>query len=534
MGSVEDLQFVDSESVLYLQSRAPGASQRDFEVVSSTIVRKLIFKGLSDEQKRMEIISRLSHIKHLIPSIYTLQQDCKYVRQCGYVLKRLILGKSCIMQMRTVREMAVHAFKSGADDSWEIHSPLFLGRLKLLYLHIMQDLVALSGEHCLMEDNELRQEPLTYDQKAWVELAGRAVKLGFKSNEISRLACVDADREIFRKMFLDARPPPAYEYDESELEGTIMSIIDSLNRTTRLRRDSPSEASLTSAVGEKMSRRCGRQYSAAYARDRHCYTPNVVNCKVGPGKDVTSLFVWRSIFHAFWGSEDIDEDLEAIEVDTSSDTTDTDTAMDTSNEDGKPDKNSNTHMKDAPCLFTPDHEPWAPQHNNDAQMMDVRISATAKPRPSKPDKVTKSQKSTEKSKATSAVLGRALRQTSQGGAVTDHRTRPAPGVGQELPLNPTNLRIEGPVHNPSSVTTVLRPVASEPNLASDLQLTNQAAIISNREASTALLPPVPESYPNREIQQIDVWILPKKCEGLATTRQLLPWDNYRYSRETAQ
>lgn len=413
VGSVQNLQYVDLQTVMCLQSRATGASRADYEVALNNMSRNVIFKGVCDEQERIGILGRLEHITELIPSIYTVQQDCKYLRQCGGVLRQLILGEKHVKHMFTVRELAADAFNPGAHDTWKINSSLFLTRLKLLYLHIMQNLVALSGEPCLLEVDELPQQKPVVDQNAWVALAKQAKKLGFQCDGIGRLAQVDPDREIARRMCLDARQPEDYEYDESELESFIESAGDFFNRAKRLQRPEPREVPLTGLVGEaRVDRRCGRQYSAAYARDRHCYTVQVLTTKIQPGNNVTSLFVWRSIFRSFWDPETLSADPElcsvaAVSPDTMVDmmnashrNTDSDRSSDTEMADRSSGKNEpQLHLSEERLVMVdtpivPDRVQERSPSPSDEAMLDLQPSTTrsSKSRQKRQDKVVKATK----------------------------------------------------------------------------------------------------------------------------------------------
>jgi hypothetical protein len=73
-----------------------------------------------------------------------------------------------------------------------------------------------------------------------------------------------------------------------------MTVITNVLDQAKPRQQEESLAApLTSTIGERLSRRCGRLYSAAYARDRRFYTPAVVNQNHAEqtGTDITSLFV---------------------------------------------------------------------------------------------------------------------------------------------------------------------------------------------------------------------------------------------------
>lgn len=295
MGSRSALRHVDPESVRELQLRAPGVSQRDMEHVTRVITNKLAFKSLTDMSERMKLLNRLKRINSLIPSIYTLQKDAKYLQPCAGMLKRLILGQeqsSC-----TVQIIARSAFPSrnfpGADA-------MFPEKLKRLYLFIMQNWVQLTGKNPLLENRENNPGEGTPDPRAWSRLAIEVQLLGFRSPEITRLASEDPDRELALKALLLGRPESEYEYDQSALDDLISSVVQ-VFRTARKREPKVFEPQFTTrGIGEPLSHRCGPQYSEAYERDRQFLTMSHFTLPITRDMDITSLFVRKSIFHAFF------------------------------------------------------------------------------------------------------------------------------------------------------------------------------------------------------------------------------------------
>ncbi|KAF3351587.1 putative transporter [Verticillium dahliae VDG2] len=216
MGSEDALKFVDDEGVQELELRAPGMSIRDDLHTADAIRKTRILRGLDDEPAREQVIRRLAKVEYLIPTVHTLQRDFYYLKQCTGVMKRLIAGKRRLPV--TVQSLAWNAYTPNTASPFDTESE-FLGRLKRLYLHIMQDVVELSGENPLMEEDEEKPEHR-----------------------------------------------------------------------------------------EPVARRCGRQFSRAYAHDRHFLTPYWFTCKTQKSADITSLFVRRSVFHAFWGFHDNPEE----------------------------------------------------------------------------------------------------------------------------------------------------------------------------------------------------------------------------------
>jgi hypothetical protein len=303
MGSEDALKVVDDEGVQELQLRAPGMSLRDDLYVTNAIRRNRILRGLDDETARENVIQRLAKVDYLIPTIHILQRDFYYLKQCTSVMRRLVVGKSHLPV--TVQSLARHAYTPNPDSAFDTEAE-FLGNLKRLYLHIMQHVVELSGENPLLEDDEEKPEPRRCDRRAWVELASRAREMGFCSDEISRLCSLNPDREEVAKFLLSVRPPERFNYGE-KFETLIGAVVDAINEAEPLEGEPAHPQLTTSYAGEPVARRCGRQFSKAYAHDRHFLTPYWFTCKAHKSADITSLFVRRSVFHAFWGLHDSPE-----------------------------------------------------------------------------------------------------------------------------------------------------------------------------------------------------------------------------------
>ncbi|KAH6705762.1 hypothetical protein EV126DRAFT_457881 [Verticillium dahliae] len=261
-------------------------------------------EGLDDEPAREQVIRRLAKVEYLIPTVHTLQRDFYYLKQCTGVMKRLIAGKRRLPV--TVQSLAWNAYTPNTASPFDTESE-FLGRLKRLYLHIMQDVVELSGENPLMEEDEEKPEHRQCDERAWVELASRAREMGFASDEISRLCSVDPDREAVAKFLLSVRPPERFGYGE-KFDRLIGAVVGIVNEAQPFQGELARPALTTNHVGEPVARRCGRQFSRAYAHDRHFLTPYWFTCKTQKSADITSLFVRRSVFHAFWGFHDNPEE----------------------------------------------------------------------------------------------------------------------------------------------------------------------------------------------------------------------------------
>ncbi|KAF4951692.1 hypothetical protein FGADI_7286 [Fusarium gaditjirri] len=304
MGSKEALINVDTEDVKEFQLRVPGVSQVDYRYLADLIEGGTAFKRLTNVEERSQILHRMKNINYLLPSIYTLQKDYKYLRLCTDTMKRLLYGKRKIPL--TAQVLAYDAF-SHKDPIRP--NDVFFERLKRLYLYIMQDLVELTGEWPLLEDGEEPPEALFRHPTNWHRLAQKARHLGFETDEVIRLAITNPDEQVASKALQDARPTALYEYNESEVQDILSRIVHEFTRA-RARASTDIESTFTTiGAGEPIARRCGRQYSGAYMRDRWSFDLSAFSRHTPESRDITSLFVRKSVFHAFWRlSEDSDGD----------------------------------------------------------------------------------------------------------------------------------------------------------------------------------------------------------------------------------
>ncbi|KAI1655472.1 hypothetical protein F4813DRAFT_367122 [Daldinia decipiens] len=303
VGSESDLRFVDKDAVMELQSRVPGVSYCDERHVEYEMRKETIFRGVTGMREREFILRNLKQVMRLIPSIHTLQQDFKYLRQCAYVMKKLI-GDG-IQAPITVRIMAQNSFRGNQGQPVN-HEGRFLPSLKILYLHIMQDICQLSGQPPLKDsDKEPDYELLPNNAISWHTLAVRARELGFSSDEIIRLCHTDPDREMAIKALYEARPREKFDYGQN-FEYIVASLVTAF-RIVQPVESQKSPPGLTSHTGERVERRCGRVYSNTYDTDRHFITLENVTHEVQKDVDITSLFVRASVFHLFWGWESDDQ-----------------------------------------------------------------------------------------------------------------------------------------------------------------------------------------------------------------------------------
>lgn len=298
MGSKEALDYVDPEDVREFQLRVPGVSQLDFHHLSTLVTSGNAFKRMTDGDLRRELVVRMKSIKYLIPSLHTLQKDFKYLRPCTDTIIRLFAHNR--NSYVTAQSLAFDAFSSKTLLGPDV---LFFEKLKCLYLFIMGDMVGITGEWPLLEVGEMPHECVRLP-RSWYRLAHEARRLGFHSDEITRLVSEDPDEQVALRALREARPDSISEYSPSQLQGIVRTIVANFGEARDHITGKPSSEFTTTGVGEPISRRCGRQYSGAYARDRWNFDLAGFSDPTSESMDITSLFVRKSVFHAFWRIEE--------------------------------------------------------------------------------------------------------------------------------------------------------------------------------------------------------------------------------------
>ncbi|OAF55374.1 hypothetical protein VC83_08336 [Pseudogymnoascus destructans] len=134
------------------------------------------------------------------------------------------------------------------------------------------------------------------------DFAVLAGKLRFKSDEITALMLRSSDRKIARDALLRARNQDRYDYGDGDIESHIDKILG-LFATARPRNTEQSCPALVSDGPDRAGPRCGFPDEEAHARDRRfLYISNLQSDQEEQGESITSFFVRRSVYFAFFAS----------------------------------------------------------------------------------------------------------------------------------------------------------------------------------------------------------------------------------------
>ncbi|KAI0534967.1 hypothetical protein GGR58DRAFT_504754 [Xylaria digitata] len=295
-GKKQLMQRVDGHTVEGLQLRAPGYSSHDFSVVAKLFQEGNLFPAIQGQGDRKRIWENLRSIPHLIPSLYSLFEDVKYLKAPAKIVRQL-----CPSSRFSTREAMWRIFTGMGLPSneysiqvWEtdfrcLHGPASdqfeFGYLQV-WLYAWRHWTELVPEYPRKEDGEDTPMPQRPDPRRWCGIATLAAKVGFESDEISHLIASDPDREIARETLLKARDPEYFGYDESAFEGYVTQLVSIFSLAREKPRVDSTPVMLVPGCGESLERRCGRVFDNAYKNDRkHLFLPQLYDLNLGNGSD---------------------------------------------------------------------------------------------------------------------------------------------------------------------------------------------------------------------------------------------------------
>jgi hypothetical protein len=303
------MQHINPATVEELQLRAPGASSDDLLDLEEPFRQETLFPGIKDQIERQAIWMRLQKFPFLIPSLYTLFEDIKYLKAPAKIMRQLFPKTS-----QTVYKAIAKLFARGNQKEYRHliqesetspRKQKFAFGYRFVWLKIWRDWTDLIPECPRKEDDEPIPRPQNPNKTKQCELGALAVKHGFESDEISHLASLNPDREIAKEGLMAARDPKYFKYDKSALEDYLNRIPLMFDQIATPR--SPSLVSrpfLVDGPGEDLERRCGRVFNRAYKDDReHLSLDAFCPPRIGEGRAISSFFVRASVFFAFFGDE---------------------------------------------------------------------------------------------------------------------------------------------------------------------------------------------------------------------------------------
>ncbi|KAL1845446.1 hypothetical protein Plec18170_009765 [Paecilomyces lecythidis] len=311
-GRLEWMELTDRRTVELLQLRVPGKCSGDLRILRQHFLKGDLFPAIKTEEHRQEIWNNLLTVDTLIPSLYTLFEDIKYLKPCATIVKRLLGAKPKWSVQQTLEECY-----SGEQQNDEVlvqqtensfcyyhggvEERVTLGSLQL-WLFAARNFTLMIKEPPRKDDGRPTPNCETPDTSVWRAFATLASHLGFESDSILELRNNDPDREIARQALLGARKPHTFKYDDAVLESFQDQIVAMFAAAEEITNERGPSTFYVDGAGEDVHRRCGRVFERAYENDRQVlFLDALSNPDEGGGEGITSLFVRVSVLKAFFG-----------------------------------------------------------------------------------------------------------------------------------------------------------------------------------------------------------------------------------------
>lgn len=307
------MQKTDRFTVEALQLRAPQASGDDLSQLKTVFDSGKLFSEIKEGDMRRSIWNNISRIACLIPSLYTLFEDLKLLSPCVKIIKALIerpfkgslhdmmeqrfsganqaTGTVVVQDTETVFNMCEGSVADQIEFGYR--------QLHLFALRHFARMI----EECLKKEKDRPkptiQEP---DPVTWSQFALLADRLGFDSEVIRRLKADDPYRAEARNFLLKHNSPKLYTFNPQLFEECVEQMARTRAAVVEKVRQHIKPPVVVDGLGEPLPRRCGRFFQTAYEYERNYLFLDVLYDDTDArGKGITSFFVCRSAYFAFFG-----------------------------------------------------------------------------------------------------------------------------------------------------------------------------------------------------------------------------------------
>lgn len=294
----------DPLTIESIQSRVPALSKSDFDYIQKNM--QLLFPAITDATRRADLKERLLTTDEMIPSLYTLIKDIRYLKQPAAILGTL-LPKS---RKKTLRQR-YHFHFTGVESSGhtiDIQQSVF-SYTPISNAHL--DSFDLSYQQLWLCAYRVCKHPSAYGRR---QIATLAHRLGFSSTEIDEEISKNADQAVIEKVVVEVlnilRPNEKFAFNANHAGQLIASFHDYIEKILQAPTKSSSPLVTVSGPGEPLARRCG--YSSADTRDLEHLFLDKIHAPLQEyqkgGDEISSFYVKRSRHRAFFGAVNLAKD----------------------------------------------------------------------------------------------------------------------------------------------------------------------------------------------------------------------------------
>jgi len=303
------MQKVDGATVKALELKAPGACRADRELLRGQLCTGKIF-GAFAEQERQAVWGRVlsASTDRLIPSLSSFFADVNYLQgpaDCVKLLIELNPGETVSagldrafsdVNQRPNECIIQHSESTFVPIPGTISDRRKLGR-RHVWISAMRDYREMPPRK--ETDNLLAKPRSKSSEPILCEFATLAYRVGFESEQIISLIHRSADEAIARNALLEARRPDRYRY--VDLARCVEQIVSLFSTAERVAEQDVMEA----ACHLRGPKRSGIPETAFYEADKSSlFLGRLHSTNEEQYDEITSLFVRRSIYFAFFGKLD--------------------------------------------------------------------------------------------------------------------------------------------------------------------------------------------------------------------------------------
>jgi hypothetical protein len=238
-----------------IQLRAPAVSECDHEFITRKMRSSELFPGMNDPVKRTNVLQCLLAIDYLIPSLFTLFRDIRYLEPAAELLKALVPPIQDTTATLRGRLRSHFVCLESNDTTLQVqqsensyikvsgnYQDLFELALRQLWLCSFRYVSITAGNAPKRDMNPVKRTTNAPNYFLWFKLAELAHRLGFSSPEIACVLQNDPVERVVVEMLAKSIPPQMGALDESQTHDVTGIIKGYLNQ--------PAVTATTAAVNE--------------------------------------------------------------------------------------------------------------------------------------------------------------------------------------------------------------------------------------------------------------------------------------------
>jgi hypothetical protein len=275
-----------------------------------------LFPGIKNPLHRSSILLRLLAIDFLIPSLYTLFRDIRYLEPAAELLKRLVPAVQNITLRQNLR---LHFSCLGLDrNNLQIQQShksyvavtgdpqdLFEIALRQLWLGSLRSVLTTVGNAPKRDMDPVKRTTNAPNYFLWFKLVELAHKVGFSSSEITCVLQTNPMKILVEEMLIKSLPQEIGVLSDNQIQN-ITEIIKGLTPLTELPDENSTPYITVHGLGEPLLQRCGVNPDIQSDQaDRHHLFFGKVHAPIteyrNSGGGVSSFFVKRCRYLAFLG-----------------------------------------------------------------------------------------------------------------------------------------------------------------------------------------------------------------------------------------